>query len=124
MQLVNEDARVPPVGPADSQDDGVPAQVIGEGSILSVEMRDVNASGVVVVSADRIEEGARVVVRAADIEADLESVWARLRARFGAGEMPRVLNLVTGPSRSGDIEQTMLLGAHGPRRLHIVIVRD
>lgn len=65
-----------------------------------------------------------VVIRAADIEADLESVWARLRTRYGKAEMPRVLNLVTGPSRSGDIEQTMLLGAHGPRRLHIVIVRD
>jgi L-lactate dehydrogenase complex protein LldG len=32
------------------------------------------------------------------------------------------VNFVTGPSRSGDIEQTLLLGAHGPRRLHIVIV--
>jgi L-lactate dehydrogenase complex protein LldG len=30
--------------------------------------------------------------------------------------------MVTGPSRSGDIEQTILLGAHGPRRLHIVVV--
>jgi len=34
------------------------------------------------------------------------------------------VNFVTGPSRSGDIEQTLLLGAHGPRRLHIVIVED
>jgi L-lactate dehydrogenase complex protein LldG len=38
--------------------------------------------------------------------------------------MPRTLNLITGPSRSADIEQTLLLGAHGPRRLHIVIVRQ
>jgi L-lactate dehydrogenase complex protein LldG len=36
--------------------------------------------------------------------------------------MPRTGNMVTGPSRSGDIEQTILLGAHGPRRLHIVVV--
>jgi L-lactate dehydrogenase complex protein LldG len=36
--------------------------------------------------------------------------------------MPRTVNMVTGPSRSGDIEQTLLLGAHGPRSLHIVIV--
>jgi L-lactate dehydrogenase complex protein LldG len=32
--------------------------------------------------------------------------------------------MITGPSRSADIEQTLLLGAHGPRRLHIVIVKD
>ena len=40
------------------------------------------------------------------------------------GLPPRTVNFVTGPSRSGDIEQTLLLGAHGPRRLHIVIVED
>jgi L-lactate dehydrogenase complex protein LldG len=38
--------------------------------------------------------------------------------------MPRTLNLVTGPSRSGDIEQTILMGAHGPKRLHIILVDE
>jgi L-lactate dehydrogenase complex protein LldG len=63
-----------------------------------------------------------VVVAAQDIAADYESVWGRLRARYGKGALPRTVNLVTGPSRSADIEQTLLLGAHGPRRLHVVIV--
>jgi len=63
-----------------------------------------------------------VVVAAQDIVADYESVWRRLRARYGKGALPRTVNLVTGPSRSADIEQTLLLGAHGPRRLHVVIV--
>jgi L-lactate dehydrogenase complex protein LldG len=36
--------------------------------------------------------------------------------------MPRTVNMITGPSRTADIEQTIELGAHGPRRLHIVIV--
>jgi len=35
--------------------------------------------------------------------------------------MPSTLNLVTGPSRTGDIEQTMEMGAHGPRHLHILL---
>lgn len=63
-----------------------------------------------------------VVLNASDLVADLESVWARVRKKVGKGEMPRTVNFVTGPSRSGDIEQTILLGAHGPRALHIVVV--
>ena len=38
--------------------------------------------------------------------------------------LPRSINLITGPSRSGDIEQTIQLGAHGPRRLCIVLVDE
>lgn len=65
-----------------------------------------------------------VVIDAKDIARDYESIWENLRAKFGAGTMPRTVNMITGPSRSGDIEQTMLLGAHGPRNLHIVIVGE
>jgi L-lactate dehydrogenase complex protein LldG len=65
-----------------------------------------------------------VVVSAKDIAGDYESVWSRVRFAFGKSSMPRTVNWITGPSRSGDIEQTLLLGAHGPRRLHIVVVRD
>jgi len=65
-----------------------------------------------------------VVLFAEDVVGDLESVFARLRARYGAGQAPRTLNFITGPSRSADIEQTLLFGAHGPRRLHIVVVGE
>jgi L-lactate dehydrogenase complex protein LldG len=63
-----------------------------------------------------------VVIPADAVVGDLESVWTRLRADYGAGAMPRTVNLVTGPSRSADIEQTLLLGAHGPRSLHVIVV--
>jgi L-lactate dehydrogenase complex protein LldG len=63
-----------------------------------------------------------VAVSAEDIAGDYETVWRRIRQRHGPGAMPRTVNLVTGPSRSADIEQTLILGAHGPRALHILVV--
>ena len=63
-----------------------------------------------------------VVLPREAIEADYESVFAKVRSVYGKGDAPRTLNFITGPSRSADIEQTLLLGAHGPRRLHIVVV--
>lgn len=65
-----------------------------------------------------------VVVDERDIAGDYETIWDRLRERLGAKAMPRVVNWITGPSRSGDIEQTHLLGAHGPRSLHVLVVRN
>jgi L-lactate dehydrogenase complex protein LldG len=65
-----------------------------------------------------------VVLREADIVSGYEDVWARLRDRYGKNAMPRTVNTITGPSRTGDIEQAMELGAHGPRRMHIVVVRE
>ena len=65
-----------------------------------------------------------VVLREADIVAGYEEVWQRLRQRYGKNRMPRTVNTITGPSRTGDIEQTIELGAHGPRRMHIVVVRE
>jgi L-lactate dehydrogenase complex protein LldG len=65
-----------------------------------------------------------VVVQAKDVAGEYETLWRRLREVYGAGEMPRVVNWITGPSRSADIEQTLILGAHGPRRLHVIVVED
>lgn len=65
-----------------------------------------------------------VVVDEKDIAGDYETIWDVVRERFGEKEMPRVVNWITGPSRSGDIEQTHLLGAHGPRSLHVLVVRN
>jgi L-lactate dehydrogenase complex protein LldG len=64
-----------------------------------------------------------VVVSAKDLVGDYEAAWSKVRFAFGKGIMPRTVNFITGPSRSADIEQTLLLGAHGPRRLHIIVVR-
>jgi L-lactate dehydrogenase complex protein LldG len=69
-----------------------------------------------------------VVLRASAIVGAYEEAWDRLRAEShderSGGFMPRNIMFVTGPSRSADIEQTLELGAHGPRRLHILLVDD
>lgn len=65
-----------------------------------------------------------VVLDAKEVAGDFETVWGRLREKYGAGIMPRTVNLITGPSRSADIEQTLILGAHGPRRLHVIVVGE
>lgn len=63
-----------------------------------------------------------VVLKADTVVGTFEEVWGALRARFGDGVMPRTLNFITGPSRSADIEQKLQMGAHGPRRLHVLLV--
>jgi L-lactate dehydrogenase complex protein LldG len=59
------------------------------------------------------------VVRRERIVRSMEDAWALLRSEFA---MPRAVNFISGPSRTADIEQTVTLGAHGPYRVHIVVV--
>lgn len=61
------------------------------------------------------------VVPAGRIVAGMEEAWNLVRVELH--ELPRAVNFISGPSRTGDIEQTIVLGAHGPYRVHIIIVR-
>ena len=62
---------------------------------------------VAVVPADRVVGG-------------MEEAFALIRREREA--LPRAVNLISGPSRTGDIEQTVVVGAHGPFRVHILVV--
>jgi L-lactate dehydrogenase complex protein LldG len=63
------------------------------------------------------------VLEARNIFASYEEAWTKLRAEMGEGQMPRTVNMISGPSRTGDIEQTIVRPAHGPKNMHVIIVR-
>jgi len=60
------------------------------------------------------------VVRADRIVSGMEEAFALVREERPT--MPRAINMISGPSRTGDIEQTIVLGAHGPYRVHILVL--
>ena len=65
-----------------------------------------------------------VVIEEDSIAGSYEDVWGKIRDVYGAGTMPRVVNLISGPSRTADIEQTIIMGAHGPRQLVVIVVNS
>ena len=60
------------------------------------------------------------IVPAGRIVRSMEDAWALIRSEYGT--LPRAVNFISGPSRTADIEQTVTLGAHGPYRVHIVLL--
>lgn len=64
-----------------------------------------------------------VFLDAKDLHASYEEAWSRLREIYGPGQMPRTVNMISGPSRTADIEQTIVRPAHGPKDMHVIIVR-
>ncbi len=60
------------------------------------------------------------IVPASRIVRGMEEAWALARTELGS--LPRAVNFISGPSRTADIEQTVTVGAHGPYRVHIILV--
>jgi L-lactate dehydrogenase complex protein LldG len=56
------------------------------------------------------------------IVATMEDAFTLLRAERCS--LPRAVNFISGPSRTGDIEQTIVLGAHGPCRVHLILIGE
>jgi L-lactate dehydrogenase complex protein LldG len=55
--------------------------------------------------------------------ADLPSAMRLLKSRYG-DDLPSMICLETGPSRTGDIERILVLGAHGPKKLTVIMVEE
>lgn len=71
-------------------------------------------------SATLLPETHIAVVRASRIVSGHEDAFALMRTE--RGQLSRATNFIAGPSRTADIEQTLVLGAHGPYRVHVIIV--
>ncbi len=59
-----------------------------------------------------------VIARREQLVADLPAAFALVKQRHGA-KYPSMISFITGPSRTGDIERILVLGAHGPKKLTI-----
>jgi len=53
----------------------------------------------------------------------LEAAYLGIKNKYGAN-LPSQVTLVTGPSRTADIEKTLVMGAHGPRELHVFLLQN
>ena len=73
-------------------------------------------------SAALLPETHIAIVPVSRVVGSIEDAFAL--AKKERGELPRATNFISGPSRTGDIEQTIVLGAHGPYRVHVILVRD
>lgn len=60
-----------------------------------------------------------VIVEISQLVAHIEDGWAKLRQQ---NNIPRTINMITGPSKTADVEQTLQIGAHGPRQLRVIFV--
>jgi L-lactate dehydrogenase complex protein LldG len=66
------------------------------------------------------------LVRRAEVLENLDDLYLlrRLEYHRKGGNFGTYMNFITGPSRTADIEQTLVIGAHGPRETHMIILNS
>jgi L-lactate dehydrogenase complex protein LldG len=69
-----------------------------------------------------LPETSIIVLAESDLVGPYEEAFEKVRGHLGRGVMPRTLNLVSGPSRTADVGGRLVTGAHGPRRLCVIVV--
>jgi len=63
-----------------------------------------------------------VVAYASQLVYDVETALSKMREKYKS--MPSMISFINGPSRTADIEKTLVLGAHGPKELHVFLIDD
>jgi L-lactate dehydrogenase complex protein LldG len=64
-----------------------------------------------------------VVAYASQLVLDLKDAFKLLKEKYG-NNLPSMVSVTTGPSRTADIEKTLVLGAHGPKELFVFLLDD
>ena len=64
-----------------------------------------------------------VIARTGQLVMDLKDAFELIKAKYG-NQIPSMISTITGPSRTADIEKTLVLGAHGPKELFVFLVDD
>jgi L-lactate dehydrogenase complex protein LldG len=64
-----------------------------------------------------------VIARTGQLVLDLKDAFAMLKNKYG-NQIPSMVSNITGPSRTADIEKTLVLGAHGPKELFVFLIDD
>jgi L-lactate dehydrogenase complex protein LldG len=62
-----------------------------------------------------------VIAYANQLVDDLKDAFEAVQRKY-SGKLPSLLSVITGPSRTADIEKTLVMGAHGPRELFVILV--
>ncbi len=104
----------------------------GDKAALSHAMAGVAETGTLVLASGAenptslafLPEIHMVALARGSIVGSYEEAFDMVRSRFGRGVMPRALNLISGASRTGDIGGRIVMGAHGPRTLCVIIYDD
>lgn len=64
-----------------------------------------------------------VIAKTSQLVLDLKDAFSILKNKYG-NQLPSMISAITGPSRTADIEKTLVLGAHGPKELFVFLVDD
>ena len=64
-----------------------------------------------------------VIARSSQIVADLKDALKNIKEKY-VGNLPSMISVITGPSRTADIEKTLVMGAHGPRELYVFLIDE
>ncbi len=62
-----------------------------------------------------------VIAYANQLVDELKDAFTAIQNKY-SGKLPSMLSVITGPSRTADIEKTLVMGAHGPRELFLILV--